>query len=53
MLFGLSSLARKNISLSPSGKSSLYFGPSHPGEGRFAIVTDAGWDAVDAAASSV
>ena len=25
--------------------------PSHPSEGRFAIVTDAGWDAVDAAAS--
>jgi hypothetical protein len=24
---------------------------SHPTEGRIAIVTDAGWDAVDAAAS--
>ena len=41
----------KNISLSPSGKSVL---PARPvlsrQEGRFAVVTNAGWDAVDAAA---
>jgi hypothetical protein len=42
----------KNIPLKPSGKSRLKFAASHPSEGRFAIVTDAGWDAVDAAASN-
>jgi hypothetical protein len=49
--FGLSSPVCKNISLHPSGKSSLQIRaiPSH--RGRIAIVTDAGWDAVDAAAS--
>jgi hypothetical protein len=48
----LSSPVCKNISLHPSGKSSLQVRaiPSHT-EGRIAIVTDAGWDAVDAAAS--
>ena len=47
----LSSPISKNISLSPSGKSVL---PARPvlsrQEGRFAVVTNAGWDAVDAAA---
>jgi hypothetical protein len=38
----------KNIPLSPSGKSSLQARPSRPTEGRLAIVTDAGRDAVDA-----
>src|SRR3981189_3349152 len=32
-------------------KSHLQPSPSRPTEGRIAIVTDAGWDAVDAAAS--
>ncbi len=32
----------KNISLHPSGKSSLQLRASHPTEGRIAIVTDAG-----------
>jgi hypothetical protein len=40
----------KNISLHPSGKSSLQIRAVSPTEGRIAIVTDAGWDAVDAAA---
>jgi hypothetical protein len=42
----------KNISFHPSGKSSLQLRaiPSHT-EGRIAIVTNAGWGAVDAAAS--
>jgi len=31
-------------------KSHLELSPSRPTEGRIAIVTDAGWDAVDAAA---
>jgi hypothetical protein len=45
----LSSPVCKNIPLSPSGKSSLQVRPvpSHS-EGRLAIVTDAGRDAVDA-----
>jgi hypothetical protein len=45
----LSSPLAKNIPLSPSGKSSLQARPvpSHS-EGRLAIVTDAGRDAVDA-----
>ena len=48
----LSSPFAKNISLSPSGKSTLQTRaiPSRQ-EGRFAIVTNAGRDAVDAAAS--
>jgi hypothetical protein len=49
----LSSPLSKNISLSPSGKSVL---PACPvlsrQEGRIAIVTNAGWDAVDATASA-
>jgi hypothetical protein len=47
----LSSPLCKNISLHPSGKSSLQIRaiPSRE-EGRIMIVTDAGWDAVDAAA---
>src|ERR1700731_3857934 len=50
-LTGVSSPLCKNISLHPSGKSSLQIRaiPPHR-EGRIAIVTDAGWDAVDAAA---
>jgi len=44
---------RKNISLVPSGKSAL---PARPvlsrQEGRIAIVTNAGWDVVDATASA-
>jgi hypothetical protein len=47
----MSSPVRKNISLSPSGKSNLRLAPSRPTEGRLAIVTDAGRDAVDAAVS--
>ena len=47
----LSSPFAKNIPLSPSGKSVL---PARPvltrQEGRIAVVTNAGWDAVDAAA---
>src|SRR6266536_2359711 len=49
----LSSPSAKNISLNPSGKSAL---PARPvlsrQEGRIAIVTNAGEDAVDAAASA-
>jgi hypothetical protein len=42
----------KNISLSPSGKSSLQARPvPSRHEGRLAIVTDAGRDAVDAVAA--
>ena len=49
----LSSPISKNISLSPSGKSVLPTRPVPPRqEGRIAIVTNAGWDAVDAAASA-
>jgi hypothetical protein len=44
----LSSLAAKNFSLSFRGKSPAYLLSSHSLEGRIAIVTDAGWDAVDA-----
>jgi hypothetical protein len=44
----LSSTLAKNIPLAPSGKSSLQATPSHPNEGRIAIVTNARWDAVDA-----
>jgi hypothetical protein len=40
----------KNISISAHPKSDLEPSPSRPHEGRIAIVTDAGWDAVDAAA---
>jgi hypothetical protein len=44
----LSSPFAKNIPLAPSGKSSLQATPSHPNEGRIAIVTNARWDAMDA-----
>ena len=50
---GVSSLISdfpKNISVPTYPKSNLELFPSHPTEGRIAIVTDAGWDAVDAAA---
>jgi hypothetical protein len=47
----LSSPFRKNIPVPSIPKSLLYPPPSRPPEGRIAIVTDAGWDAVDAAAS--
>ena len=40
----------KNISVPTYPKSILELSPSRPTEGRIAIVTDAGWDAVDAAA---
>src|SRR6266849_5780256 len=39
----------KNISVSTPPKSHLELFASRPTEGRIAIVTDAGWDAVDAA----
>src|ERR1700732_5338103 len=48
----LSSPNSKNIPLNPSGKSPLRIRPSRPQEGRLAIVTDVGRDAVDAAASA-
>jgi glutathione S-transferase len=47
-LIGLSSPDSKNILLPAYPKSNLYPSPSHPTEGRIAIVTDAGRDAVDA-----
>jgi hypothetical protein len=47
----LSSPCRENISVSAEPKSVLESPPSRPSEGRIAIVTDAGWDAVDAATS--
>jgi len=54
LLTGLSSLISdfpKNILVPTHPKSNLEFSLSHPLQGRIAIVTDAGWDAVDAAAS--
>src|SRR6267154_5171404 len=50
LLTGVSSPLCKNISVFTHPKSLLELSPSHPTEGRIAIVTDAGWDAVDAAA---
>jgi hypothetical protein len=44
----LSSPIFKNISVRDSPKSDLNPSPSRPTEGRLAIVTDAGRDAVDA-----
>jgi hypothetical protein len=44
----VSSPFRKNISVFPNRKSAVELLPSHPRQGRFAIVTNAGWDAVDA-----
>jgi hypothetical protein len=52
-LTGLSSLISdfpKNISVPTHPKSPLELFVSHPTEGRIMIVTNAGWDAVDAAA---
>jgi hypothetical protein len=48
----LSSPRAKNIPLNPSGKSALPTRPSHPNEGRIAIVTNVRWDAVDAKATT-
>ena len=48
---GVSSPARKNISVFQN-TNQVYISPVHPTEGRIAIVTDAGWDAMDAAAQS-
>jgi hypothetical protein len=45
----LSSPATKNIPLNPSGKSALPTRPSHPMRGALRNVTNARWDAVDAA----
>ena len=42
----------KNISLHARPKSNPYFPPSRPTEGRIAIVTNAGRDAVDAGGAS-
>jgi hypothetical protein len=56
LLTGLSSLISefpKNISVPTYPKSILELSPSRSTEGRIAIVTDAGWDAVDAAALGV
>jgi hypothetical protein len=50
LVVALSSPSVKNIPLVPSGKSNLQLAPSRPTEGRLAIVTDAGRDAVDAEA---
>jgi hypothetical protein len=44
----LSSPVCKNIPLRVSPKSLLKLSPSRSTEGRFAVVTNAGWDAVDA-----
>jgi len=44
----LSSPLIKNILIFRNRKSLVYFRRPVPLEGRFAIVTDAGWDAVDA-----
>ena len=46
--FYLSSPARKNIALNPSGKSILELRQPTPSEGRIMIVTNVGWAAVDA-----
>jgi len=47
-LIWLSSPGGKNISLAPSGKSSLQLPPSHPERGALRNVINAGRDAVDA-----
>jgi hypothetical protein len=48
----LSSPSRKNIVVFTRPKSTLELPPSRPPEGRLAIVTDAGRDAVDAGGAS-
>jgi hypothetical protein len=50
MRFYQSSSVFKNFVLRRDPKSNLYLHHPAPTEGRFAIVTDVGWDAVDAAA---
>jgi hypothetical protein len=47
---GLSSRRIKNIPVSFRPKSPAYSSYPVPNEGRFAIVTNVGWDAVDAEA---
>jgi hypothetical protein len=47
----VSSPFRKNIPVRALPKSLLHLQPSHPSEGRIAIVTNAGRDAVDVAVS--
>jgi hypothetical protein len=44
----LSSPLSKNISVFPKSKSGYMISHPVPHEGRIAVVTDAGWDAVDA-----
>jgi hypothetical protein len=44
----VSSPSRKNISVSKPAKSAAYLAHPGPGEGRIAIVTDVGRDAMDA-----
>jgi hypothetical protein len=44
----LSSPLRKNILLFRNAKSAIYRFRPAPKQGRIAIVTDAGWDAMDA-----
>src|SRR5258708_6476351 len=48
----LSTPVSKNIPLRVLVDAALLIPPSHPTEGRIAIVTDAGWDAVDAGCAS-
>jgi hypothetical protein len=48
----LSSLSCKNILIFRNGKSVYIHAHPVPLEGRIAIVTDAGWDAVDADGAS-
>jgi hypothetical protein len=50
LLTGVSSPICKNILVFTPPKSHLELFLSHPTEGRIMIVTNAGWDAVDAAA---
>jgi hypothetical protein len=50
LLIRVSSPLCKNIPVPCLVESHLELFASHPTEGRIAIVTDAGWDAVDAAA---
>ena len=45
---GLSSPLAKNLPLYRLVDTPLEPSPSNPSEGRFAIVTNAGWDAMDA-----
>jgi hypothetical protein len=49
----LSSPLTKNILLPMLARNTINLPPSCPPEGRIAIVTDVGWDAVDAAVSRV